>query len=791
MKRTTTFLLFLLSLAVHAQEPVPAALRNDLDFYRSSRLQEKLFVHTDKEFYLTGEICWFKVYAVDGVTHRPLDLSKVAYLEWLDKNNKPVLQAKIGLGKGHGDGSLYLPMTLRSGNYKLRAYTNWMKNYGVDWYFEKEMTIVNARRSAETPVTPIPLQYHVSFFPEGGHLVESLENKIAFRITDQYERGVECSGVTTEDEQDTIARFRPYRFGIGSFQLTPRPGHHYRSVFRLADGTAVTALLPAADKDGFVMNVSPDGRDRFRVEIRSAVSNAEVYLIAHTRGTVRLSAVNRLQDGKTSFLVDRDSLGDGVSQLTIFDAARSPVCERLVFNYPEHPLHLTGSTDRTVYSTRQKISLQVSAADETSKPVTADCSLSVFRVDSMQTVPAGHIADYLWLSADLKGRIESPEYYFDHPEDRLAMDNLMLSHGWRRFRWEEVRRHASPYFEFPPEYNGAIISGRLMDTRTNSPVKGLVQAYLSVPGTRTQFTSAYCDSVGGIRFELKDFYGSQEIIVQTFSQDSLQRVDIFNPFSETYTDKPLSPFALSVRDSAALAGKSLATQIQSRYGGVRLKSFHLPASDDTTVFYYKPDYRYLLDDYTRFTTMEEVLREYVKLMLVQRRKGHYHLPLYDFSNQWFFDKDPLVLLDGVPVSDLDQFMALDPLKLRCLETVQRTFILGGTSYSGIMNWTTFKGDLGGYILDPHATVVDYEGLQLQREFYSPSYAAPDETGRHLPDFRNVLYWTPSLPATDAQGKGKSALDFYSSDIPGRYVVVIEGLTADGSAGSSLTSFEVK
>jgi uncharacterized protein YfaS (alpha-2-macroglobulin family) len=105
-----------------------------------------------------------------------------------------------------------------------------------------------------------------------------------------------------------------------------------------------------------------------------------------------------------------------------------------------------------------------------------------------------------------------------------------------------------------------------------------------------------------------------------------------------------------------------------------------------------------------------------------------------------------------------------------------------------MNWTTYKGDLGGYTLDPHATVVDYEGLQLEREFYAPSYAEGEAPESHLPDFRNVLYWSPTVPV-DTKGKGQ--LSFYTSDIPGKYVVVVEGLTADGSAGSSLMSFEVK
>jgi hypothetical protein len=186
--------------------------------------------------------------------------------------------------------------------------------------------------------------------------------------------------------------------------------------------------------------------------------------------------------------------------------------------------------------------------------------------------------------------------------------------------------------------------------------------------------------------------------------------------------------------------------------------------------------------------MEEVMREYVAYMLVKRRGTHYHLPLWDYPNNQLFEADPLILLDGVPVFNIDSLMVLDPLKIRKLEVVQRRFFLGGTNYDGIMNWTTYKGDLGGYIIDPRATVVDYEGLQLQREFYSPSYATDEQAASHLPDFRTVLYWSPAVPMDSL---GKSALSFYSSDIPGKYVVVVEGLAADGSTGSGMMSFKVE
>jgi hypothetical protein len=146
----TLTLLHLFSLKINAQDAA-AAIPERFKQYCSSSQQEKLYVHTDKNFYLAGELLWFKIYNVETAQYQPVDLSKIAYVEILDKENKPVMQAKISLSKGKGNGSFYLPVSVNSGNYKLRAYTNWMKNFSAVYYFEKPLTIVNTLKTLTTP----------------------------------------------------------------------------------------------------------------------------------------------------------------------------------------------------------------------------------------------------------------------------------------------------------------------------------------------------------------------------------------------------------------------------------------------------------------------------------------------------------------------------------------------------------------------------------------------------------------------------------------------------------------
>ena len=84
--------------------------------------------------------------------------------------------------------------------------------------------------------------------------------------------------------------------------------------------------------------------------------------------------------------------------------------------------------------------------------------------------------------------------------------------------------------------------------------------------------------------------------------------------------------------------------------------------------------------------------------------------------------------------------------------------------------------------------MDYEGMQLQRLFYSPVYDTDAQASSHTPDFRNLLYWAPTI---ETNISGKNQISFYTSDEEGKYVAVIQGMTADGESGSQTFTFDVK
>lgn len=783
--RLAVFTLALFTCYANSYAQAISEVKNSFNLYRQSALLEKVFVHTDKTVYTTDEIIWFKVYCVDGNDHKPLNLSKVVYIDVLDNNQNPVAQVKVAMKNGFGDGSFYIPGSVANGNYKLRAYTSWMKNFNADFYFEKAITIINPSKSPE-PVKETTAKYDVQFFPEGGNLVNGMESKVAFKVTAPDGKGVSVKGAILNQRNDTLIKFQSLKFGMGSFLFTPDMKNTYKAIIYTANNAQpIIKDIPEINAHGFVMWLKKAENGQLDITVQSDdPTGSTVYLFAHTRQEIKATETAVSSNGLAHFTINSNVLGDGISHLTVFNSLKQPVCERLYFKNPAQQLFIDAAADKQLYGLRKKVDVNVTSKDKAGKPQNAELSMAVYKVDSLQTADPTNIFSYLWLNSDLKGSIESPDYYFKNKdaESAEALDNLMLTQGWRRFEWQQVLDNKPAGFTFLPEYNDHIISAKITNTLNEAPAKGIT-TYLTVPGKKVQMYNAQSDSLGRIIYNTRDFFGLNEIIVQTNSLvDSTYRIDVLSPFSEQFSKTPLPAFNFKSSTAGTLQEHNLGTQVLNIYSGNKLKQYYEEEAD--SAFYVRPYKTYKLDDYTRFTTMEEVFREYVSEVNIVNRKGRFHIIV--LSGTGFLDGEPLVLLDGTPVFDINKIFSVDPLKIRKLEVIPFRYFYGEVQHQGIFNFTTYKGDLGGVDIDPKAVVLDYEGLQLRRKFYSPVYNSDAEVATRLPDLRNVLYWTPSVG-----NKGNDVVSFYTSDQPGKYVGTIQGINANGDAGSQYFSFEVK
>ena len=771
-------------------------MQNHLAKESAYNLREKIYLHTDKSIYLCGEVLWFKAYLSWASNNRPLSISKVAYVEILNKQHQPVLQGKIAIKNASGNGSFYLPFSLATGNYELRAYTSWMKNFPPDHYFKKYISIINTTKSLDTSAIHEPVSYTAGFFPEGGQLVNGLKSEIAFKVTDNRNKGIDCEGILVDQQHDTILYLKTLKFGMGHFYLTPEAGKIYTAVITCKDGSLISQQLTVPGASGYILHVSDTGMNEINVSVAivDVPKNSQpfVYIIFQNSGQVIMSRTQFVENGRTQLIVNKDSLPGGITQITVFDSDKRPQCERLYFKRPESKMLLTAHADKNRYNPRSKVEIQIDATDQAGNTLKGNLSAAVFRLDSLHQPDPVNIYSYLWLSSDLRGPIEMPSYYAnnENAETNEALDNLLLTQGWRKFNQVKNLQDEMPSFNYVPEYGGHIITGRITDDATKKPAPGVL-VYFSIPGKRIQLKGCRSDSAGLIHFDMKDFYGANQIVVQTnTSIDSGYHIEIFSPFSEEYSGDAIPALDISASEADVLRSGNFNMQVQNGYHDKEIQSFENPTID-TLPFYDNPFKTYLLDNYTRFTTMEEVMREYVQEVGVRRKGSDFRFVTFNApafalrSNQPFeqsmFEVNPLVLLDGVPVFDINKIIAYDPLKVQKLEVVASKYFYGPIVSYGIVGYTTYKGNLEGYTLNPNDLLLDYDGLQKQRIFYSPEYSSDKELHSPLPDFREVLYWSPEIGTNE---KGSGSFSLYTGDIPGKYFVDIQGIAPNGEAGST-------
>ncbi|MFT3676166.1 MAG: hypothetical protein QM781_09735 [Chitinophagaceae bacterium] len=771
---------------IQAQNTAEARINTQAATAARTDYQERVYVRTDKPQYLAGEIIWFQVYGMDASTYQPSGVSKVAYIELLDRNTKPVLQAKISLSKRGGEGSFYLPTNLRTDHYLLRAYTSLMRNEKTPHFYETTIAVTNTVSITPTAERVDSLSTAIDFYPEGGQLLQGHQSTVAFKITGKDGRGAGATGILLNAKGDTLTQFQTHRFGIGRFSFTPQANETYRVRVQLENGRVLTQNVPAAETAGYLLNVTTTGAGALQVRAATAGQSETLTVVAHTRTGVRQAVqIQVSSSAEGAAQIERARLAPGINFLTLFNSQQQPVAERLIFVRPDHKLNADISLSKNQFTKRDKVTLGIAATGQQSTD-SINYSIAVYQAPASGGLDAASIQTYRWLQEELLGTIESPGYYFSADAGvEEATDNLLLTHGWRRFAWAAG---GNTSWKHTPEVGGHLMGGRVINKNTGQPGANIL-CYLSAPAVPYSFQTARSNSEGYISFEVNNYYGPGEIVMKVVSDSmSKYRIDVASPFAENRLNQQLPLVVLDKKQEEVLIQRSIAMQAQNLFLADSLRHFLSPALRDTLPFYGKAEYIYKMDDYKRFSTVEETFREYVFPTTIAMRNGKPNIVVHDGLYGQAYDENVLVLLDGIPLADHNKIFGYDPIKLKRLDVVTRRYVLGAAAFAGIISFETYKGKFDAFDLDPSVIMVDYEGLQLRREFYAPDYAKAGATGNRLPDMRTTLQWIPSqvIPAS-----GKSEIQFYTSDQKGRFVAVLEGLSDSGQVIMAAREFVVE
>ncbi|HWA34613.1 MAG TPA: carboxypeptidase-like regulatory domain-containing protein [Cyclobacteriaceae bacterium] len=710
--------------------------------YGRTHFEEKIFLHVNSNFFLTGESLLFNAYCLKAGDNSFSALSKVAYVELIGPGATPALQAKIALNDGTGFGDFFLPSTLASGNYTLIGYTAWMKNYSVLSFFQTPITIVNPFKRPAGPDVSAGQKTEVKFYPEGGSMVADVKNVIGFR----GKRGtgtLKFAGKVLDQAGKTITEFSSTSRGVGKFSMTPGVGEEYKVVIVDSAQNVTFTTLPRASATGVAMEMAITSSGYQFILASKAPGKESFTLLIHQGNTPYYELGVHFSDGIAEVEVPVGDIPPGISQVSILNSSNGVECARLIWKRPGDFDKLKLSSGKSNYKPREHVGIELGMQDTTRS---SRVSVSVRKMETELTN-----------APDIRAIV------FGQSTLQVNNDDLINARTVAPF----ASGNDDGNKVYLPEVRGNLITGTVADASGNPAANQSV--YLSAPSKNYQFYASKTDSAGRFFFNAQGMATASNLVF-TLNTKSCPDCKVTMDHSGLWDYKSFTPSPLTI-DSAfkkLIERRSILTQIENAYYVQKQDSV---TGNTQERFYGKPDKAYMLDDYVRFPTMEDVFIEYVTEILVKKSGDQHDIKAMNFVTRQSFTEDPLILLDGVPLFDMEQVMNYNPLALQKIEVVGRRYFYGPLDVQGIISLSTYEGDVANISLPERFT---FTGMQPRKKYYSPNYrsTALDK----IPDYRVQLYWNPEVTVT---GK-KLNLDFFASDIAGDYEIVVEGMQSDGN-----------
>jgi hypothetical protein len=346
----------------------------------------------------------------------------------------------------------------------------------------------------------------LSFFPEGGDLVNGLKSTVAFKAVNEFGKAADIEGTIIDNDSNKIASFESFHMGMGGFSLEPHEGKTYMARITKPSGISEVYPLPEAMPQGYVLNVNAVEKSTLKLSIGST-REEKLLVFLQIRGKEYFSREIAAKKGMNDVSVDVTKFPPGVAQVTLFDSKGIERAERLVFVNKHRQATVAIKTDKPKYMPREKVKLTITACDEIGMRMPGNFALAVTddQLLSFADDKSSTILSHMLAESDIKGKVEEPRFYFDPKEQKAdkALDYLLMTNGWRRFTWKQITEEEVPAINNPSER--AIIAGKVMDGATSKPVFG---ATVKIVGIKFE---AKTDTSGTFSFKNIDLYENVNI----------------------------------------------------------------------------------------------------------------------------------------------------------------------------------------------------------------------------------------------------------------------------------------
>jgi hypothetical protein len=790
--KSLSFLLrFLLFLTVFSKLTIARAqvIDSSINRYGSHSQPEKAYLHYDKSAYTPGETIWFKAYLMSGIF--PVEDSKTLYTDWIDDNGAVLYHSVSPIMDGTTNGQFLIPENYAGHFIHVHAYTRWMLNFDSAFQYNKDIRIIQKAAAVKQPRPAVVPS--IQFFPEGGDLVTGVPNRVAFKANDQWGRPVRIKGVLLNGKGARMDSLRTLHDGMGSFLLTPEPGIHYTARWKDEKGAEHTSELPTARTQGITMQVALEPGKRI-LYLNGSKELPENDKILHVVGTINQQMAFKTDallspGGSVKKVVPIDNFPSGIMTVTVFDQNWKALAERVTFiNNHEYTFQPTMEVVHWGLNKRARDVVQITVPDS----LQADLSVSVTDA-SIERDTADNIISHLLLTSDIKGYVHDPAYYFSSDADSVVqgLDLVMLTHGWRRFKWEDVIQGRMPAITYSKDTSYLSLSGTLYGVSKGQfgPSDNVI---LFIKGADAAPKMVVMPILSDGRFEDPNsiFFDTLHVYYQVKSKSNS------HPEVRFMTDRLPAPNYAAFSKAFAFRNSfyydttgfghhfALASE-EARLAGIQRGK----ALEAVTVTAHTKSPMQILDE--RYASSLFQSMDSYQFDLVNDKMAEAYQNIFQYlqgkvaglnismngsqtSLSWRGGA-PSVYINEVP-STVDMLSNVSVSDIAYVKVFRPPFMGGFNGGSGAIAIYTRKGNdlnTGASKGLANNTIIGYSPV---KQFYSPNYDAFDPKNEQ-PDMRTTLYWNPRI--TTKPGQHIVQLTFYNNDLTQSFRVVIEGMTREG------------
>ncbi len=778
------FVSFLFHTSLFSQSP-----EKILALYNERFPQEKVYLHFDNQAYTPGSLIGFKAYLMSGP-----DLSRLNrnfYTDWYDESGALIAHQVSPIAMSSAFGTFSVPGNYKGNHIHVVAYTQWMLNFDTAFLFRKKIQVLQS--AVPTQKTPIKTkEYSLQFFPEGGLMVNGITSFVALKATDKNGDPIHVQGMIKNDKGESINRFRSLHDGMGKFAFIPEAGVTYIAEWLAPDSSLQQTPLPASVADGITMQVSASGDTRY-VQVQRSETLAPhlrklAMLLTVNQQVVLRGTVNLENETATQVKVPVKGLPSGLATITLMNTMGDPVCERLIFiDHKEYRSTATIRFDTLGLSKRAKNVFEIELPDT----IPANLSLAITN-DDLPDDASSNIISTLLLSADIKGKVHNPAFYFNQQNDSAQhfLDLVMLTNGWRKFVWKKVMDSTSWVTRYPLDTAYLSLTGKI-DGFSESRLAKAETLNLILRGkdssTLMRFTpigkNGSISEPNVIFFDTVKLYyqlnkisvlpGRGKVTINTNLIDTPYYSSLQMPMIFRYDTAELRLMREIALQQIQLQKLREGTTLEEVVVRARVKS-RFEELDDT---YANGMFRNV--DALSFDMINDqrALSSFSVFDYLQGRvPGMQVIGALTSSPNIIWRNGPVgFFLNEMPIEA--QFAATIPMTDVAYLKVFRPPFIGSLVNAGggaVAIYTKKGADLTNSIkgLD-NLSLVGYAPI---REFYQPDYAV-DQQNFSKTDTRRTLYWNPNLITRGTDTKIRVV--FYNNDISSKLKIVLEGVNNNG------------